>query len=520
VPVLKELPPVKAYSEKSNFDVDQTFGIPQLLRDVLTARLRHYCRTYGSLDASQPTTGAVLLDHSHREEWDRYLMDPERFDAEVIRGSFGERTQVGELLDTDWHQGDPYDDYCPMGDGGRCLVGCVATATAQILRYHASPATVDTATSYWWDGDGDVLGLELSAIYSNPYDWDNMPNDCENGCSDEEEAALAELCYEVGVAFEMDYGASGSSAYTRDAVDLLPAIFRYQKSIGALDRDGASYTDDPDAWFAMIVEEINAGRPLLYRIRFDNDGGHAIVCDGWRNTYGNDEYHINYGWGGDRTTWYSVDDIYESDPVLEEYAVRRIKPYCLVRDDGEGDYPTIQAAVEAAHDRDVIELADGVYTGPGNRGIACGDKRITIRSQSGNPAACIIDCEGEDRAFKFTGRQILKGVTIRNGYAWISAGAILCRSETSPIIVNCIFHNNTAEYYGGAIRAYSGCSPLIKNCTFAQNSAPEGSALYFSGGSSGDVVRSIVAFNSGGYGTQRYRLQRQGDHGLLTEWGS
>ena len=498
VPVLKELPPVKAYSEKSNFDVDQTFGIPQLLRDVLTARMRNYRDTYGSLDASQPATGTVLLGRRHREHWNRYLMDPEQFDAEVARGSFGGRTQVGELISTNWHQGDPYDDDCPMGDGGRCAVGCVATATAQILRYHASPATVDTAHIYHWDGDGDVPGQYLYAEYMDGYDWDNMPDDCDNGCSDEEEAALAELCYEVGVAFEMNYGFDASGTQTWKACTVLPAFFRYQKSIVQTHRDGPLYADDRDAWYAMIVEEIDAGRPLLYRIRYDNAGGHAIVCDGWRNTYGSDEYHINYGWGGDRTTWYTVDTIYKSDPIPEEYVVRHIKPYCLLRDDGEGDYPTIQAAVDAALDRDVIELADGVYTGPGNRGIACGDKQITIRSQSGNPAECIIDCEGEDRAFNFTDEQVLTGVTVRNGHAPISGGAILCTSENPPTIENCIFDHNTAAWYGGAIRVYSGSSPLIENCTFVQNSALYGSALYFSGGSDGEVYRSIMAFNNGG----------------------
>ncbi len=65
----------------------------------------------------------------------------------------------------------------------------------------------------------------------------------------------------------------------------------------------------------------------------------------------------------------------------------------LVQPDGTGDFPTIQAAVEAALDGDVIELTNGIFSGNGNWDIDFLGKRITVRSQSGNPELCIIDCE-------------------------------------------------------------------------------------------------------------------------------
>lgn len=77
----------------------------------------------------------------------------------------------------------------------------------------------------------------------------------------------------------------------------------------------------------------------------------------------------------------------------------------VVRPDGAGDYPTIQTAITASSSGDVIELTDGVFTGPGNRDVEFGGRAVTVRSQSGDPGACIIDCEGtqEDthRAFLF-----------------------------------------------------------------------------------------------------------------------
>lgn len=78
----------------------------------------------------------------------------------------------------------------------------------------------------------------------------------------------------------------------------------------------------------------------------------------------------------------------------------------VVSPDGPGDYPTIQAAVDAVVDYDVIELADGTFTGDGNRDIEVPAKNITIRSEGGDPMSCIVDCQGsaraEHRGFHFT----------------------------------------------------------------------------------------------------------------------
>ena len=49
VPVLKELPPIKAYSEEYGIDVDQRIGYPQLLREILQQRIELYIEKYGSL---------------------------------------------------------------------------------------------------------------------------------------------------------------------------------------------------------------------------------------------------------------------------------------------------------------------------------------------------------------------------------------------------------------------------------------------------------------------------------------
>src|SRR5262245_15208010 len=63
-------------------------------------------------------------------------------------------------------------------------------------------------------------------------------------------------------------------------------------------------------------------------------------------------------------------------------------------------YSTIGAAIAAAHNGDRVIVADGVYSGQGNRDLDVAGKHIKIRSENG-PANCIIDCESRGRAFYF-----------------------------------------------------------------------------------------------------------------------
>jgi len=327
VPIIKELPPIQTYSDECDLNLDQRFGFPQLLKEYLLSRIRLYAVVYGSLDAVQPPTGDVLLGRGHRLEWNKFLKSQEEFQNSLMQREFQTLTEVGPLLTSSWRQGSPYNDSCPMGDGGRCVVGCVATATAQILKYWNWPPSGVGSHTYWWGGDyscgGSTDGEWLSADYSDSYDWANMPDSCDMGCTQAEEEALAELNYEVGVAFEMDYGACGSGAWVYKAVDIYPVYFRYDRSI---DRENR-FEHSAAGWFSLIQTEINQGRPIQYRI-----SRHSIVCDGWRDTGGQNQYHMNYGWGGSYTAWFSIDSLYcywepgDLCPPMEELMIRYIMP--------------------------------------------------------------------------------------------------------------------------------------------------------------------------------------------------
>ncbi|UCG82772.1 MAG: right-handed parallel beta-helix repeat-containing protein, partial [Dehalococcoidia bacterium] len=175
-------------------------------------------------------------------------------------------------------------------------------------------------------------------------------------------------------------------------------------------------------------------------------------------------------------------------------------PY-VVCPDGSGHYSTIQDAINSLGAGDIIELADGAFTGSGNRSISYGGKALTVRSKSGNPEACIINCQSLDRGFRFISGEgagsVLQGVTIKNGDpGYLSGGGILCNNNSSPTIRNCIFRGCSAGY-GGAVSCYGGCSPTLTNCTLYGNSADYyGGGMHFWGSTNAQVKNTIIAFNT------------------------
>ncbi|MFC1781985.1 S8 family serine peptidase [Planctomycetota bacterium] len=143
-----------------------------------------------------------------------------------------------------------------------------------------------------------------------------------------------------------------------------------------------------------------------------------------------------------------------------------------------GGRPTIQAAINISWDGGTVRVADGMYTGEGNRDLDFLGKVITVRSENG-PENCIIYCQGtaseKHRGFIFRNHEsstsILDGFSITNGYH-NNGGGIICESS-SPTITNCRIINNYAIGDGGGIRSRRG-KPTITNSMIRDNRAGYG----------------------------------------------
>ncbi|GAJ08447.1 unnamed protein product, partial [marine sediment metagenome] len=181
-----------------------------------------------------------------------------------------------------------------------------------------------------------------------------------------------------------------------------------------------------------------------------------------------------------------------------------------VDDDGPADFDNIQAAIDAACCGGTIIVADGTYTGAGNRDIDFRGKVITVRSENG-PENCIIDCNATQadlhRGFYFhsgeDANSIINGFTIINGYS--NDGGGICCQESSPTITNCTIIGNSAERfvsrvgwcgYGGGIACGYGSGPTVTNCTFTGNEANNGGGMANENSSSPTVTNCTFSGNS------------------------
>lgn len=195
---------------------------------------------------------------------------------------------VAPLLgDIQWGQGYPFNTLCPEKEGGRSVVGCVATALAQILRYHQWPNQGEGICAYT-ENDGTNHHVDFSR-YS--YDWAHMPGQPDLEFPTQPViSALSTLSYHVGVISRMQYSPQGSGTISQFPREGLQKYFKYKKSIQLLSRMNYTIAD----WMDIIATELNEGRPIYYA-GASSTVGHAFVCDGYKQ---DGYFHINLGWDG------------------------------------------------------------------------------------------------------------------------------------------------------------------------------------------------------------------------------
>ena len=248
-----------------------------------------------------------LLD-SYKHEIE-YLQTCTDNDLIAAPQSFKATSTVGPLVQTTWGQEDPYDWQCPIYQGQYCVVGCVATAMAQVMKYWQYPEGSSAISSYYcYDIRQTVPQLPATTFNYNlmlnsycHWDWDNsqLIQDTYTDAQAQEVAKLGRYC---GQAVKMGYSPEGSGAYTNDQLNAMKSFgFSGAKLYTRSSVWGSGYSNTQ--WENMIKAEIDAGRPILYSASDTNGGGgHAFICDGYNS---DGKFHFNMGWYGTCDGWYA-----------------------------------------------------------------------------------------------------------------------------------------------------------------------------------------------------------------------
>ncbi|KPJ60248.1 MAG: hypothetical protein AMJ46_08035 [Latescibacteria bacterium DG_63] len=170
------------------------------------------------------------------------------------------------------------------------------------------------------------------------------------------------------------------------------------------------------------------------------------------------------------------------------------------------EYPTIQAGIDAAVDLDTVLVADGIYTGYGNRDIDFFGKDIVVMSKNGAETT-VIDCQGSPsdphRGVVFHSGEdssaVLQGFTIKNGWAECGAG-IHCYHSSPTIVDNIIIDNTTPPCFwndGGGIMSVEASPTIVGNVIAGNVSGWGGGISFFF--STAIVVDNTVEGNACGW---------------------
>ena len=533
----KKVQPVLAYSTEHGYDGE----IPETAWYFINNYSKNidYCEEFD-----------VLMDEEVENEWKSMENNelPVKKDAK----------SVAPLTQTLWDQSYPYNYYAPECDnywnGYHCYAGCVACAMSQIMKYWDHPMHGHGSHTYVHN----TYGVQSANFGATDYNWSIMPVSLGYQI-DDAALAVALLMYHCGVSVDMNFGPSGSGAYSPDVETAFRQYFGY---CGASYRQRSSYTEDE--WIALIKNDLDKAQPLYFSGNSDSGGGHAIVCDGYDS---NDYFSFNLGWSGSGNGYYSINDVagYHNNEAI----VMNIKPLEINADengiiyvaaDGTGDgsswdnaTPYLEyASACATNVSTMIWVKTGVYYGDvenengafqiyknnriygGFAGTEGPDFNLDDRDFEANPT--ILDGQGQRRVLYQTDHfmnseySIWDGFTIQDGSAGAGGGAYLCCNSR---FVNCKFLSNTANGFGGGayiISAYydnatvkfTGCvfdgnsgslggaicdmtGAQMLNCRFTNNSATtKGGAYYIYANKESKVVNTIFDHNSAKLGGAMY----------------
>lgn len=213
------------------------------------------------------------------------------------------RITIDNILNTKWHQEEPYNNYCPKctcGQHKHMFVGCVPLATAQLI------AKCKRFTGTYM-GNGNI-------------DFDKLTSTSQISTGSSLATQVATFIHEVAMYCQVHFSCSGSSSDIRDA-------FLYLKDLGY-----EGHESQGNLVPETVYKNLQAGIPHITQgVQSDTNIGHAWLVTGITGTikkstqiFCDYKLYCNWGWGGYCDGWFADYRIPNSET---SYTVRNRQVY-------------------------------------------------------------------------------------------------------------------------------------------------------------------------------------------------
>ena len=221
--------------------------------------------------------------------------------------------QTGPLTTSRHGYQRPYNRYCPYWRydwGGwsptRTQAGCVASAIEMAMSYYKRDVVVLDTINGW---------ATTHYVVDTIYPGEVIPTaDIRDSYTEADDSVtthyVARLMYVIAVAARMNFGLESSGSSLRRMVEPLQRVFGYKYA-----RFVDSYDYTTADWHAILHQEIDGGRPVVYAAYTQHLGGHAFLIDGYDDEKG--LYHVNWGYDGSYNGWYRLEHLSYAEPLDE-----------------------------------------------------------------------------------------------------------------------------------------------------------------------------------------------------------
>lgn len=285
--------PIVAFAGESREEPRPGSPLFDLLTRDLAARAE-MARRQARASSTASASGAQTAEARWAE-----LLNPPAFKTQG-RAALGD-VRVAPLVESAWNQEsvsskNVYNYYTPYN----YPCGCVATATAQIMRYHSWPAAAlpQVARNAFVEGYITPMTTQGGA-----YAWADMPLNPRSTITQTQQKAIGRLTSDLGILLHADYYRDGTAAYS----SLAPGVLTGQMGYASAKYVTEDAADAAAAFSNAILSNLDAGFPVGLSISDSRDNsGHAVVGDGYGYNSNLLYVHLNMGWSGQDDVWYNL----------------------------------------------------------------------------------------------------------------------------------------------------------------------------------------------------------------------